>query len=163
MVELDEYFEDSKEEAPHPKVRAWRKLIKEGKKAKCELHRKLDGLTYGLAKLYVSFYDETGAEIRRDEVEWEPEINEELLRLHVAAVNRENEGKRLGLMLKTWFARQENRYGDGFFSTILYEYIQNSPFSRQPPVREALQHIYEERPNRESRSYDDCVDSIEGV
>ncbi len=163
MGDLDKYFEDSKPEETHPKVRSWRKLIDDGKTAKCELYRKFDGLTYGIAKLYVSFYDKKGEELRHDEVEWEPELNEALLGLHIPAVSPENEGKRLGLMLKTWFARPEQRYGDGFFSCVLREYLGSSELARRSPVREVLNQWRENQPSRESSAYNDCVESIEGV
>src|SRR6266511_783520 len=101
--------------------------------------------------------------MRHDEVEWDPELNEELMRLGVKAVNPENESRRLGMMLNTWFARPENRYGDGFFSAVLYEYLRNSEFADQVPIRQALQEIYEHVPNKEGPSYTDCIEAIEGV
>lgn len=163
MGDLDKYFEDSKPEEAHPKVRSWRKLIEDGKTANCELYRKFDGLTYGIAKLYVSFHDKAGVEVRHDEVEWEPELNEALLRLRVPAVTPDNEGKRLGLMLKTWFARPDLRYGDGFFSCVLREYLGNSELARRAPVREVLNQWHESQASRESSAFDDCVESIEAV
>lgn len=163
MGDLDKYFEDSKPEETHPKVRSWRKLIENGNKATCELYRKFDGLTYGIAKLYVSFYDANGMEVRHDEVEWEPELNEALLRLRVASVSGENEARRLGLMLKTWFGRPEQRYGDGFFSGVLHEYLGSSELASRAPVREVLNQWREDHASRESSAYADCVDSIEAV
>jgi hypothetical protein len=161
MVDLDKYFEDPRQEEPHPKLRSWRKLIDDGNTARCELHRRLDGLTYDIPKLQVSFHDKMGVVFFVDEVEWEPELNEALLRLHVRAVSPENEGKRLGLMLKTWFARPDVRYGD--FSCVLREYLGNSEIASRPPVRDALKQWREEQPNKESSVYGDCVESIEGV
>lgn len=163
MGDLDKYFEDSKPEETHPKVRSWRKLIEDGKKATCELYRKFDGLTYSIAKLYVSFHDANGVELRHDEVEWEPELNEALLRLRVPSVSPENEARRLGLMLKTWFGRPEQRYGDGFFSCVLREYLGSSELARRAPVREVLNQWRENQASRESSAYADCVESIETV
>jgi hypothetical protein len=66
-------------------------------------------------------------------------------------------------MLKTWFARPEHRYGDGFFSGVLREYLGNSELARRPPVRDALNQWREDQANKESSAYADCVESIEGV
>jgi len=163
MADLDKFFEDPRQEDTHPKIKSWRKLLDEGNSAQCEFYRKLDGLTYGIAKLYVSFRNADGVEFRHDEVEWEPELNEALLRLGVRAVTPENEAKRLGLMLKTWFGRPEQRYGDGYFNCVLREYLGSSELARRKPVTEVLDQWREDRVREDSPSYADCIESIEGV
>lgn len=164
MPGFEQYFE-SKPDAPmHPKVRFWQSKQDQGARLVCELLRERDALSFGPASLFVSFLDEQGNDMQSpDEVDWDPRLNDALLELKVRAVTPENEAKRFGLVLRERFAEPEERFGDGFFNAVLIEYIDGSPFAKEPPISEKRPFIHAHRASRDGSSFEACWNEINGI
>lgn len=164
MTGFDRYFKSEPEAARHPKVRFWSQLKNQGAKLVCELHRERNGLSFGPSRLYVSFLNARGVDIQTpDEVDWDSRLNDELLEMGVPAVSDENEIKRFGLVLRDRLEEPEERFGDGFFNSVLIEYLDQSPFADEPAVMEKRKLIHEYRASRDGRSFTDCSEAIEAI
>lgn len=165
MSDLKRFFHRQRDTQLHPKVRYWRQVISEGRATRtvCDFWRKREGLSFAPAKLYVFFYDQNGKVIEKDQDDWDPELNSELMRLGVRAVSIENEGERLGMMMRTWFSMPETEYGDGFFNTVLDGYLRASGFADRSPSKEVLQMISESRSVTDNRHRARCIDDIEAI
>lgn len=164
MPTFDRYFRSQPEAAKNPKVRFWQSMQKKGARLQCELVRERDGLSFGPARLYVSFLDAQGEDMQTpDEVDWDSRLNDELLRIGVRAASDENEIKRFGLVLRDRLEEPEERFGDGFFNAVLIEYIDESPFAEEPAISEKRRLIQSYRAHREGRSFAECNDAIEAI
>jgi hypothetical protein len=165
MPGFDQYFE-SKPNAPmHPKVRFWQQRMQDtGTRPVCELIRERDVLSFGPAMLYISFLDEHGNDVQSpDEIAWDSRLNDELLRLKVRAVTPKNESKRFGLVLRDRLAEPEERFGDGYFNAVLIQYIDESPFAQEPPIREKRPFIHAYQASRDGSSFEACRTEIEAI
>jgi hypothetical protein len=164
MAGFDPYFA-SKPDAPmHPKVRFWQDKREKGARLVCELIRERDALSFGPASLYISFLDKHGEDMYSlDEVAWDSRLNDELLRLKVRAVTPKNESKRFGLVLRDRLAEPEERFGDGYFNAVLIQYIDESPFAQEPPLREKRPFIHAYQASRDGSSFNACRTEIEAI
>lgn len=164
MSQLKDYFQAPNGDVElHPQVRKWRRQLSDGSadNAKCELWRKRQGLTFAPATIHVELTKD-GVEVSSGTIEWDPDTNMELMRLGVQAVTPVNEAKRLALMLQHWFSIPEARYGDGYFNSVLYDFLKQSPLGAFKPIADALSSMHEYNPSK-GASYVDCVGSIEAV
>ncbi len=169
MSNLGHYFEKSeagKEADLHPEARYWSHLLKSGQaqSAVCEFYRRRQGRMFAPAKLYVCFLDEHGNSISSpDEVDWDPELDAELVKLGVRARTEPNEVERTGMMFGRRFGQLQTQYGDGYFNAVLIDQLEKKGFADEPPVREKLKYIHENQPSHEGSAYASCVDAIDGV
>jgi len=146
MADLDRFFEKT-QPLPHPKVRFWRALVEEGKVARLSVEVWRDPLPLSVnpPRLFVHFYDTQGRETRSpEEFDWDPKVNDELLRLKARAIDPENEGYRFGLVLRSRFASIE------------------TPFGELPKVSQLLDEIHCADP-REGAQQEACAELIEEV
>lgn len=165
---LTHYFQETAEEPElHPKARYWRSVLESGraKSAVCELRRERRGIVgYGPAKLYVTFFDANGEMIASpDEVDWEPELDAELVRLKVRARTPANEAERTGLMFGRRFGQLGVEYGDGYVNAVLIERLHDQGFAEVPSVADKLRRIHENKPSHDGRAYRACAEAIDGV
>ncbi len=166
MTSLSHYFGNKAAPELHPKARFWRSLLESGRAAKavCEFRRPWQGLGFAPAKLYVSFFDEHGHEILSpDEVDWDPELDAELVTLGVPARTPENEAERTGMMLGRRFVQLQAEFGDGYFNAVLVEQLREKGFAAQPAVAAKLNAIHENAPSHDGHLYASCVEAIDGV
>lgn len=156
-TDLDALFEGEKPEL-HPKARAWLQRIRNGETAAVEVVRRRDVLSYRPPILYVRF----GSADVQGEL-WDASLNEALVAARVRAKSADNEALRLALMLSEWFARPARRFGDDYFNSVLVEYLKGGPLRELSAVADTLREVHAYAPSRDSRSYAECLDEVEGV
>src|SRR5262249_22180362 len=114
---------------------------------------------YAKAQLVVRlFQGEREVEVKTED--WDDELNDGLLVRGIKADSPENEQERFALALRASFKRAENRYGDGFFNSVLVNFVLGSGFRTQPAFVEVLKHVPHIRPH-EGQAYYDCQEMIE--
>lgn len=164
MAGFDELFQGSPKEAKNPKVRYWQERQDSGTQLKCQLVRERDGLSFGPTLLYVLFLEQNGTQKQSpDEIAWDPRINDELISMKVRAATEENESRRFALVLRDRFEEPEERFGDGFFNSVLIDYIDHSPFADLPAIQKKRAVISEYQPYKEGSSYRDCKATLHAV
>jgi hypothetical protein len=94
---------------------------------------------------------------------WDAELNNALVNRGILAINESNEIQRFGLGLGAAFEHPENRYGDGFFNSVLMTVIDQSPFAKMDPVRELRPHISTNSPYQGGDSAHDCSMMIQAA
>src|SRR5262249_6272025 len=139
-------------------VRAWLRRIREGARAKVEVVRKRNGISYGPTRLRILFDEK---DVQQDE--WDPHVSEVLAAEKVAAVDEANEALRLALMLADWFQYPAQRFGDDYFNCILVEYLKEGPLRGVKDVQDILRHVHENAPYKESNAYADCRNEVQAV
>ena len=159
---LDKYFKKQTAHWIPPEVQRWHSR---GLKLKrCEFVRERDGLAFRPAKLVLSFVptksdlvDRVKAD-RVKEVElWNTRLNQWIMEQGPSGrtVTTENEGERFGFLLRERFAPIEQRYGDGFFNSVLLRDLRDDPeLASRPPVHEALACVSAPKPRRSSAERD---------
>lgn len=164
MSDLDHYFQEPAAPQLHPRARFFAERIQRGlvREPRCEFWRRRQGLAFGPARLFLFDAADAGR-TPPIEVDWEPELDAELVRLKVKAKNPQNESERLGMMFGFRFGQLEAEHGNAFFNAVLYEQLQTSGFASFASVKEKLELIHEYQPNREGRSYGRCVGDIKEV
>jgi hypothetical protein len=160
---IDDFVRDRGEDGTswHPLLRFLEGRIKAGDTATFELHQPTEVFGYRKAKIYIHL-SRAGEEHEYDcKVEdWDDDLNAGLVRLGVKAVSVEAEKDRFALGLRAALRKPEKRYGDGYFGSVLVEFIQESDFHDHPEVAEVLKHVPHVRPNH-GQAYPDCRDMIE--
>jgi hypothetical protein len=137
-----------------PEVRRWRE--KGLKPIGCKLLRERDGLAFRPAQLAIRF----DGSPRPAVMLWDGGINDWLVAHRVRA---ENEADRFGFMLREQFGPIQQRYGDGFFnSVLLHDLRADAELVAHADVREALDGIQAPRPMRGAAARD-CGDMIQSV
>ena len=160
MTEKNRLFDEEYEEI-HPTAQAWISRKRAGQKATVRLWRKRDGLTFKPAKLYITFETSNGPETLHDD--WDPEINFPLIKEGIPAENIANEAQRLSLMLRDWLSKLEQRFGPGYFESVLIEALREPEFSQAKSLSSLINKVSVNRPYMEGRSYTDCRRAIDGV
>jgi hypothetical protein len=164
MLKLDDYFqEDAAADQPkHPTLRAWLdyRNRSEVADAKFELHRPRDVLGYKPAKIYVHFYDKDANECHCDHDAWDDDLNAGLVQHGFKAVSEDNEVERFALALRSALRNPENRFGDGFFNSVLVHVVKESEFANYDEIKYVLKHATALDPNLNSRSYTECAEMI---
>jgi hypothetical protein len=152
---LDELFAVSPNKIP-PEVRRWEALAR-GRRMECEFLRRRDGLAWEPARIQITF---PGTDLPPEQtVLWDLAIDDWLLSHSVRAVSPQNETERFGFRLDALFEPIENRYGDGYFNSVLVTYLKGSDFATRPNLGEKLVAVHAYRPHA-SQAADDCRERI---
>lgn len=155
---LDKLFATKPDTVP-PDARRWAALGK-GRRMVCEFIRRRDGLSWEPARLQVSF---PGSNLPPEPtVLWDLELDDWLLAQRVPATTPDNEAERFGYRLDALFEPTEERYGDGYFNSVLLTYLNGSELADHPVVRDKLAAVHAYPPHA-SRQAADCQDRIEQV
>src|SRR5262245_54815193 len=120
MNTLDDIFKADSDTVLHPKARWWKKRHDAGDQLSVELYRPDATLGLSLTKMAVHRV-EGGKEQDPDTMEWDDELNAELVRLGVKAINLQQEGERFALALKAALRKVERKYGDGYLNAVLVD------------------------------------------
>src|SRR5687767_8383340 len=90
------YFDDGDEAYSHPKLTKWQRMRSQPSVAdwRIELRRKKQGLAHMPARLFIHFFDAARNEVDQDDEPWDPDLNKELVRMCIKAINEENESSR---------------------------------------------------------------------
>lgn len=154
----NKYF--STQEAPtHPRIKFWTSRMQHASRTEVELYRSREGLIRGTPRLFVTFYGKGEEAPNVDEVTWELELDQWLISKGVRAVSVENEKERWSLHVTYAFRSIVNRYGEGYFSSVLIALLKKGPFAAHPEVSSMLAYVRENSPSPDSQK--DCEDMIE--
>jgi hypothetical protein len=157
-MSLDDLFAPRAAAIP-PEARRWETLAK-GRQMVCEFLRRRDGLSWEPAQLQITF---SGTDLPPEQtVLWDLELDTWLLERGVLAVNPKNEAERFGYRLDELFASVEERYGDGYFNSVLLTYLKESDLASRPNLREKLDAVHAYPPHH-SRAAEDCLERITQV
>ncbi len=151
-------------EYQHPKLRFWtgQRDAHPERVYRLELLRPRQGLTFGPARLYVHVFDEAGTEVQApDEMMWEPDLDEAFIQAGFRGLDEKNEILRFSLALKTSFSKPERRYGEGYFNSVLHQWVSRSPFG--PRLRPILDEIHAGNALEGRDTYTDCRDQIQAA
>jgi hypothetical protein len=159
MPDLDDYFKgDHEEHDSHPLIR----LLDERRKAqgfgtaKVQVDRDRAALGFEPARLSLLFFDEQDRIHDRKTEPWDPELNDALVRRGIRAVDETNEIQRFGLGLAAALQHPENRYGDGFYNSVLMLEVDRSPFAGMKPVEGVRPYITTNSPYEGGHAAEDC-------
>jgi hypothetical protein len=162
VLNLDDLFK--KNQFSHPKLRRWERLAKEhGTVPSVEVQRDRDGLAFRppTMRVTIPIPDKAEAPIV-DREPWEPQLALATVERGWRTPEPTNEAVRLGLLMKTFFAQPEMRYGDGYFSSVLVAVLKDSQFAKEPVVADVLRFVRVPPPS-DSRSKGDCAELIRAV
>lgn len=164
--EFLERGQSSPQKVSHPKYRYWGQLIADARARHLSpavlVHRPEDVLGYKPAQLYLKAVDRGGAATVLDHDEWDADLDEGLIGLRVRAVDLHNEAQRYHLFLDLEFDKIERRYGDGFFKSVLVQYIREVS-QDSPDFQRILNYSTALAPNVDSPHYTTCKEMIESV
>ena len=160
MTERNRLFDEEQEEI-HPTAQAWVKRKQAGQQATVRLWRKRDGLTFKPAKLYITFETPNGPETLQDD--WDPEINLPLVKAGIRAENAANEAQRLSLMLREWLSEPEQRFGPGFFESVLVEALRAPEFSKASKLVSLISKLRVYPPHMGGNIYAICSQAITDI
>ena len=152
-------FAGTSDEPAHPRLRGWKKRINDGETAELELYGNKPAIGLTQPKIYVEFFRDGNLDVA-DEADWDPELNEGLIALHVRAIDQDNEAERFALGLRDGFQSIEREFGNGYFNSVLLDLIQESDLDSSVPISEILKYTYHDQTDRTSRSYDRCREAL---
>ncbi|MCE9572483.1 MAG: hypothetical protein K8W52_04945 [Deltaproteobacteria bacterium] len=139
----NKYFDTQAEAPEHPRIRAWSSFSAHAQRVDLEIRRPREGLAFGPARMFVTFYDAGGSIDQQDEAEWELELDNWLLKQHVKARDEANETRRFALRFKAAFRPISIRFGDGFFNSVLVYHLRGGPYGGVEPLAQVLRAIHE--------------------
>lgn len=152
-MSIDRYF-DGKPSTDPPQVREWKK--KGLTPQNCNLERKHNGIGFQSAMLLVFLQTESGERTSKCML-WDFDVNDWLVRQSCRAQTVEEEHARFGFMLHESMRPVMNRYGDGFFNSILIQELRSHNEISSHPI------FAEDFPSytSSSRPAIDCKEMIE--
>jgi hypothetical protein len=158
---IDDYFRVTEGRwFDHPRLRHWQELIeKRHARLRLEVSRQRRLLETSPAVLYVTI--ELSDQRVLEHEDWSDQLNRGLIKLKVRAVSLENESLRFGLAFHGAFEPAEDRFGEGFFNSVLVDELRRGSLARS--LSETLDAIHTSPPHRDGRSYGPCRDLIVGA
>jgi hypothetical protein len=166
MSDLESYFGiEASERDSHPLIRLLdqRKGTPEFREAKVQILRPRAALGFEPARLTLQFYGKQMNMYDYKTESWDTGLKDALIDRGIRAIDESNEIQRFGLSLAASLQQPENRYGDGFFSSVLVLVVDQSPFANKPPVRELRPYISTNKPYEGGRAAGDCSVMIQAT
>lgn len=167
---MSSWLQDIKGDDPitsvaHPQAQAWlRKLGRnEGWFAKVRVDTQKDITQIYDSKIYIQFVDSQGVVQEQDKHDWDLDLDLELIRAHIRAVNPEEEATRMAKILEHWLDRVEKTFGREWFDCVMYDYMEQKQMFH-PDVSEELFAIkakVKQRTPFPGKKYEVCKDSID--
>lgn len=161
MIKLDELFHRHVERLPDPRLRYCNEILQRpGTSATVEVFRPQAGI--GLARPEISIWlSENGNTLQPMTLPWDDDFNAGLIQLRVRANSEEQEADRFSLALEAAMRRPAQEFGDGFFNSVLLEFVKQSDLLDYPPIAEVAKYAYALDPNTASKNYKPCREMIE--
>ncbi|WP_165227373.1 hypothetical protein [Aquisphaera insulae] len=105
-----------------------------------------------------------GRELPIESTPWDDELNAGLIDLEVPAVDADQEADRFALGLRAALRKPSRDFGDGYFNSVLTDFLKNVDRSEYPAMSEALVYSSANAPSRDglrgSESYRVCREMI---
>jgi hypothetical protein len=163
MTKLDDFFRPPVDTLEHPRLRNWKaRLGKPGTEATLELFQPESEFGQSQAEMNLQFFD-NGGPGSLETFPWNDDLNSGLVSLGVRAVSQDQEAVRFALGLRAAMRKAEREYGDGYFNSVLLEFMRDSDLSGYPEIAAVLRHAYAISPSREGKAinkYENCRDMI---
>ncbi|CAN5660099.1 hypothetical protein BH23PLA1_BH23PLA1_30290 [soil metagenome] len=166
MLDLDSYFGiDKRERDSHPLIRLldMHRGKPEFGAAKVQIIRPRAALGFEPAQLSLQFFDKQDQMYDYKTEFWGAELNDALVDLEIRAIDESNEIQRFGLGLAAALQQPENRYGDGYYSSVLMLVIDQSPFAKMDSLRELRPYISTNRPYEGGQAAENCTVMIQAA
>jgi hypothetical protein len=159
MSNLNDVLDKPPEVAPaHPRLRYWATLINQGATAVVEVFRSSTTLGAGQSEMELLFTKKDNTPLM-ESFPFDDVFNAGLIELHVRAVDPANESERFALGLRAALRKAERDFGDGYFNSVLFEFVTESDLTLYPDIAEIMKHAYALKPNH-GKGYNDCRDMI---
>lgn len=156
---IDDFVREGDATASHPLLRFLGSKMRNGHRAVFRLEVPARLVGYAKAKIYLRLLEgDEEVDLKCDD--WDDDLNDGLIRLGIRAETAENEQERFALALRDSLKRPENRYGDGYFNSVLVDFIQQSDLHAHPAIAAVLEHLPHLSPHV-GQSYYDCREMIE--
>ena len=140
MTTLDDFFA-KRSDSLHPRFRDWKRRIAAGANATVEIYRSETDVGESIVEMSLHFI-EGGMQLPLETVPWNDELNAGLVQEGVKAVSAENEAERFALGLRAALRRPEREFGDGYFNSVLVEFIQETGLEQYDEIAEILKYTY---------------------
>lgn len=156
---------DSITSVAHPQAQAWFRRLEKNNQwtAKVKVYTRQDVTQFYYTKIYIQFFDAQGVVQEEDKHDWDFDLDLELIRAHIRAVNPEEEATRMAKVLEHWLDRVEKTFGRDWFDCVMYDYMEQKKMF-QPDVSEELSGIkakVKQHPPFPGKKYEVCKDSID--
>ncbi len=156
MLSLDRYFEKAKSPQLPPDARRVEARLGRFAKAVCLFDRERDGLSFRPASLTILFFAKGSTQPADDlKVEWDARLNLFLVERGIRAEDQEQEARRLALALKADLSSAEMKYGDGFFNSVLFQYLREHELAAREPIKSTMAATHALEPSF-TEAYHDC-------
>jgi hypothetical protein len=154
--EEKEFFTHSKDDSfYHPLLRIVAMREEKGYTPVFELVRPRESLGFQKAKIIIHFY-KNGRKDGKKSDDWDDDLNTGLIKGKVRSKSEDGEKDRFSLGLRAALRRPERRFGDGYFNSVLMEFVENTPFKYREEVRPLLPFIKTIKP-KHGESYKECM------
>lgn len=158
MSTIDEMLRDPADKAVPPLIRWLRERLNAGDELRVELYRSEAVLGSSTVEL-VMHRKEDGKEREPRGVDWDDDLNAELINLGIRAIDLINEGERFAFGLRAPLQKVARRYGDGYLNAVLIAMLDESDFGKDAEIAEVRKHVHATSPER-TRAYQDSREQI---
>jgi hypothetical protein len=156
---FDEFFADTPDGPPHPRLRDWKNRIDKGESATLEVYRSPTNVGLSQSRMFVHF-SRDDKPLVTDETDWEQVLNEGLILLKVRAIDVQNESLRFALGLRDGLRTTEKEFGNGYFNAVLLDLIADSNLDQHPEIAAILQFTYHDPTDHNTPSYQRCREAL---
>lgn len=156
---IDDFVREKETVASHPLLRFLASYREDGGDAVFHLQVPPRLMGYAKAKIAIRLM-RNGKEVDCKIDDWDDDLNDGLIHLGIRAETPENEKDRFALALRASFRRPERRFGDGYFNSVLVEFVLDTDFHTHPEVVRVLEHIPHLQPHK-GNGYFDCREMLE--
>ena len=163
VVKLADFFATKTTQQLPPEARRWEEMLHltGAKELRVEFVRPRDGLSFAPARVSVSF-ERGDRRVPREIAQWDLQLDDWLIEHRAKACDPGNEAERFGYRFRELLEHPEERYGGGFFNSVLVRYLNESELSSLAPIRRMLGSVHEYR-HSDSESARDCAAYIEQI
>ena len=164
MTRVADFFRADPDALLDPRLREWKSLIEaDGMTAVLEMNH-WPGAAFGRQdpdmELHFHRADRSGPSVS---LLWDDSLNSGLIRLHVRAADLSQESMRFSMSFITAFRAAECVAGDGFFNSVLFDYINASDLGENEVITALLRVISVVPVDRGAAKYARCRDMIDSA
>jgi hypothetical protein len=150
MTTLDEFFRPRTDSLTHPLLRNWKAHLAT---ARVEVLRPESDFGQSQPEMNLQS-TENGKVLPLETVNWDDDLNHELIKLGMRAVSPEQEAERFALGLRAAMRKPEREFGDGYVNTVLVDLLRDSDLIGYPEITEVLEHACANPPHRNGKELD---------
>jgi hypothetical protein len=150
MTTLDDFFRAPPDALLHPRLREWKqRFAKPGVKPELKLYTPATLLGISQTELTLQLTG-NGEPHLVETVAWDDDLNAGLIDLGVRCACREDEVERFALGLRAAMRKALREFGDGYFNSVLVEFLAESDLKDHPEIADVLKDVSVNPPDRET-------------